>query len=93
MKSQIKRAMSSAINGRFIPEIQNITRNLPLNHNGPEPSASLTEHGFGNAWRSKNTKFTKKDSRSACHLREDTDFTPYSYSHCYRNFLQQKISV
>ena len=54
-------------------------RNLPLNRNGHEPCTFLNEDSIGNAWKNKNTKFTEKVSRSTCELREDTDFTPYSF--------------
>ena len=63
LQSHINRAISSAMNDRVVPEIQNIIGNLPLNRNGPEPSTSLNEAGISNAWKNKNTKFAKKDSR------------------------------
>ena len=62
------------MNDRVIPEIQNLMGSLPLNLNGLEPSTFLTKDGIGNVWKNTNTKFTKKDSRSACDLKEDTDF-------------------
>ena len=69
---QINRAIGSAINDRVLPEIQNMIGNLHADQNG-------TGTGFGNAWKEPKTKFTKKDSRSACDLRENADFTPYMY--------------
>ena len=69
MHTQINRAINSAISERIIPEIQNMVENLSLNHHGDEPCVSLNEDGVGNPWRNRNTKFTKKDSRSACDLR------------------------
>ena len=51
--------------------------NLPLNCHGPEPCTSLKEDGIGNVWKNKKAKFAKKDSMSACDLREDTVFNPY----------------
>ena len=74
--SPINRSINSTINDRVIPKRQSITGSLPLNRNGPEPSTSLTEHGIGNAWKNKNT-ITEKDSKSACDLRQDTNFTLY----------------
>ena len=74
MQSEIN---SSAITDRVNPEVQNIMGSLPSDRNGPDPSTSLTEDGVDNASKSRNTKLTKKDSRSACDLREDTGFTPY----------------
>ena len=77
MQSQISRAICSAISERIIPEIQNMVENLPLSQRGVEPSTFTNEEGIGNVWNSANTKFTKKDSRSACDLREHTDNAPY----------------
>ena len=68
MHTQISRVISSAIRERIIPEIQNMTENLPLNHHGVEPCASLYVDGVGNVWKNANTKLTKKVSRSACDL-------------------------
>ena len=76
MHSQISRAISSAISERIIPEIQNMVENLPLSQHGVEPCTST--NGIRNAWKNANTKLTKKDSRSACDLRDHTDTVPYS---------------
>ena len=78
MQSQISRAISSAISERIIPEIQNMVENLPLSQHGVEPCTSTNEDGIGNVWKNANTKFTKKDSRSACDLRDHMDNTPYN---------------
>ena len=75
---QINKAISSAINDRVFPEIQIIMGNLPLNRGGLQLCTSLNGDSIGNAWINKITKLTKKDSRSACDLREDTDFAPYT---------------
>ena len=77
MQSQISRPISSAISERIIPEIQNMVENLPLSQHGVEPGTSTNEDGIGNVWKNEITKFTKKDSRSACDLRDHTDNTPY----------------
>ena len=77
MQSQISRAISSAIRERIIPEIQNMVENLPLSQHGVEPCTSTNEDGIGNVWKNANTKFTKKDSRSACDLRDHMDNVPY----------------
>ena len=58
IQSQIKRAISTAINDGVVPEIQSIMGNLPLNRDGLEPCTSLNEDGIGNAWKDKNTNFT-----------------------------------
>ena len=42
LQTQINRAISSAINDRVIPEIQNIMGSLPLNRKGPEPRKTKT---------------------------------------------------
>ena len=55
-----------------------MVENLPLNHHGVEPSASPNEDGVGNVWKNTNSKFTKKESRCACDLRDHTDSTPYA---------------
>ena len=81
IQSKINRAISFAINARVIPEIQSIMGSLPLNRDGPEPCTSENEDGIGNAWKNKNTKFTKNVSKAACDLREGTDFTPYTLYH------------
>ena len=78
MQNQISRAINCAISERIIPEIQNMVENLPLNQHGVEPSTSFNENGTGNMWKNTNEKITKKDSRSACDLRDHTDFTPYT---------------
>ena len=78
MQSQISRAISSAISKRIIPEIQNMVENLPLNQHDVEPCTSTNEEGIRNAWKNTNTRLTKKDSRSACDLREHTDNSPYT---------------
>ena len=77
MQSQISRAISSAISERIIPEIQNMVENLPLSQHDVELCTSTNEEGIRNAWKNTNTRLTKKDSRSACDLREHTDNSPY----------------
>ena len=78
MHTQISRAINSAISERIIPEIQNMVGNLPLNHCCVEPCTSTNEDGNRNVWKNANTELTKKDSRSACDLRDHTDNTPYT---------------
>ena len=79
MQSQITRAISSAISERVIPEIQNMVENLPLGQHGVEPGTSLNEKGIRSAWENTNIRLTKKDSRSACDLRDHMDVSPYTY--------------
>ena len=75
MQTQITRAINSDISERIIPEIQNMMGSSTLVQQGVGPSSSLNEDEIGNMW--KNTKLTKKDSRSACDLRDHTDPVPY----------------
>ena len=77
MHSQISRSISSAISERIIPEIQNMVENLPLGQHGVEPCTSTNEDANRNVWKNANTKLTKKDSRSACDLRDHTENIPY----------------
>ena len=77
MYTQISRAISSAISERIIPEIQIMVEKWPLSQHGFEPCTSTNEDGIRNVWKNANTKLTKKDSRSACDLRDHTDTVPY----------------
>ena len=78
MHSQISRAISSAISERIIPEIQNMVDNLPSSQHGVERCTSANEDGIRNVWKNANTRLIKKDSRSACDLRDHTDNVPYN---------------
>ena len=74
MQTQINRAISSGINNRVIPEIQNKIGSLPLDQNGTGTANS--DQVLGSNWKEPNTSFTKKHSRSAFDLREKVDLTP-----------------
>ena len=89
MHAQNSRAISSATSERIIPEIQNMVENLPLSQHGVEPCTSTNEDGIRNAWKNANTKLTKKDSRSACDLRDHTENVPYVVTGASE--LQQQI--
>ena len=78
MYTKIRRAISSAISKRIIPEIQNMVETLPLNQHGVEPCMSTNEDGIRYVWKNANTKLAKKDTRSACDLRDQTDNVPYT---------------
>ena len=69
----------TAISERIIPEIQHMLGILPLSHYGVEPCTSTNEDGMKDVWKNANIKLTKKDSRSACDLRDHADNTPYTY--------------
>ena len=75
LQTQISRAINSAISERIIPEIQSMMGISVSAQHGIEPNSSPNEDGIRGTW--KNTKLTKKDSRSACDLRDHTDTTPY----------------
>ena len=66
-----------------------MVENLPLSQHGVEPCTSTNEDGIGNVWKNANTRLTKKDSRSACDLRDHTDPVPYMVTGA--NELQQSI--
>ena len=70
MQTQISRAISCALSERIIPEIQNMVL---------EPCTFSDANRVENVWKNTNAKFTKKDSRSACDIRDHTDFTPYTH--------------
>ena len=81
--SQI-RATSTAKAERGIPEIQNIVSSMSSSGNrDTEVSSSPTERNNGFE-----TKITKKDSRSACDLRNNKDRSPYTSLYLWiLNFL------
>ena len=92
MLSQISSAISSAISERVIPEIQNMVENLPVGQYGVEPCTSTNEDGIRNVWKNTNTKLTKKDSRSACNLRDHTDSVPYTLNFVFAIQCHQSYS-
>ena len=51
---------------------------MTLHQNVTEPGASSDEQGFGIVRKEPKAKFINKDSRSACDLRQNMDFTPYT---------------
>ena len=62
---------------------------LPWNQHGVEPCTSTNEDRAVNVWKNATTKLAKKDSRSACDLRDHTDNVPYMVTGA--NELQQLI--
>ena len=80
MHNQINRAISAAIAERVIPEIQNIVSSMLSSENrdtdvSSSPNSQENTEGI-NGFKS---KITKKDSRSACHLRNNKDHSPYRH--------------
>ena len=69
--SQINRAISNAISERVIPEIQNIVSSMSSSGNR-DPEASVSPNSQENRECSSGfkSKFAKKDSQSACDLRD-----------------------
>ena len=77
LHSQINRAISSAINDIVIPEIQNIMGSLSSGHRYTESGMSGNGQEMGEQTNRLKTKITKKDSRSAFHLKDTGEFSPY----------------
>ena len=78
MHFQINRAISAAINDRFIPEIQSIMGSLSSSHRDTESGLlgnSQTNNDQPNGLK---TKRTKKDSRTAFDLSDTKDLSPYN---------------
>ena len=77
--NQINRAIRTAISERSIPEIQNIVSSMSSSGNR-DTEASLSPENQGNRENTSGlrTKITKKDSRSACDLRDTAG--PGSYT-------------
>ena len=71
MHSQINRAISNAITERVIPEIQNIVSSMSSSGNrDTEASASPSSQENRECSSGFKSKFAKKDSQSACDLRD-----------------------
>ena len=71
--NQINRAISTAISERVIPEIQNIVSSMSFS-GSRDTEASMSPNSQENKENTSGlkTKLTKKDSRSACNLRDTT---------------------
>ena len=78
MHRQINRAISTAIAEMKIPEIQNYVSSMSSSGNR-DTEASLSPDSQENTGRNNGfkSKITKKDSRSACDLRNNKDHSPY----------------
>ena len=77
--NQINRAISTAIPERVIPEVQNIVSSMSSSGNR-DTEASMSPNIQENRENTSGlkTKLTKKDSRSACDLRDTTGRGSYS---------------
>ena len=80
MHKQINRAISAAIAERVIPEIQNLVSSIPSSgypNTDVSSSPNSQENTEGN--NGFKSKITKKDSRSACDLRNNRDRSPHTF--------------
>ena len=78
MHSQIHRAISTAVAERVITEIQNIVSSISSSGNrDTEASSSPNSQENTEGTNGFKSKITKKDSRSACDLRNNRDRSPY----------------
>ena len=81
MHIQLKRAISTAIADRVIPEIQNIVSSRSSSGNrDTEAGSSLNSQENTERHNGFKTKTTKKVSRSACDLRVTRDSRPYTFA-------------
>ena len=79
MHSQINRAISNAIAERVIPEIQNIVSSMSSSGNrDTEVSVSPNSQENRECSSGFKSKFAKKDSQSACDLRDIADRSHYT---------------
>ena len=76
--AQINRAICSAISDRVIPEIRNIVSSMSSSGNrDTEAGSSPNSQENRGRMAGLKTRITKKDSMSACDLRDTGDFGPY----------------
>ena len=77
LQVQITRAINSAINDKMVPEIQNIMGTLSLGQRDTESGSSPNNQDNTEGTNGFISKITKKDSRSACNLRDTDDRSPH----------------
>ena len=78
LQVQITRAINSAINDKMVPEIQNIMGTLSSGQKDTESGSSPNNQDNTEGTNGFISKITKKDSRSACNLRDTDDRSPYT---------------
>ena len=80
MHFQINGALTTTISDRIIPEIRKIVSSMSSSGKR-DTEASLSPNSQENRENTTGpkTKSTKKDSRSACELRDTDDSSPYSH--------------
>ena len=77
LQVQITRAINSAINDKMVPEIQYIMGTLSSGQRDTESGSSPNNQDNTEGTNGFISKITKKDSRSACNLRDTDDRSPY----------------
>ena len=78
LQVQITRAINSAINNSVIPEIQKAMGTLSSGQRDTESGSLPNNQEDREGSNGLKTKITKKDSRSACPLRDTDDLSPYT---------------
>ena len=79
LQVQITRAINSAINDKMVPEIQNIMGTLSSGQRDTESGSSQNNQEDREGSNGLKTKIIKKDSRSACNLRDTEGRSPYTW--------------
>ena len=79
LQVQITRAINSAINDKMVPEIQNIMGTLSSRQRDTESGSSPHNQDNTEGTNVFISKITKKDSRSACNLRDPDERSPYTF--------------
>ena len=78
LQVQITKAINSAINNSVIPEIQNAMGTLSSGQRDTESGSSQNNQEDREGSNGLKTKIIKKDSRSACNLRDTEGRSPYT---------------
>ena len=77
--AQVNRAIPSATSDRVIPEIRNIVSSMSSSANkDTEASSSSKSQEKRRRMTGLKTEITKKNSKSACDLRDTEDLSPYN---------------
>ena len=91
MHIQINRAVTTAINERVIPEIQNIASSMPsAGHRDTEASSSPNSQENRESVSGPKIKIAKKDSRSVGDLRETLGQGSHKWLSFYIKTSQEK---
>ena len=93
LQVQITRAINSAINDKMVPEIQYIMGTLSSGQRDTESGSSPNNQDNTEGTNGFISKITKKDSRSACNLRDTDDRSPYTKMNFSTSFDRLKASV